>query len=168
MPVALATCGIVFGPTRFHEDTLARMPLVERLLAEVGAPRPGHQDDVDRVRPRVDAELAVAVEGDRAQVALAEAVHGDQLVRRQPELLHRVRELHVQELGRLVQALEVVGQPEHRRARVRLVAADPLEHARAVVEPVGADVDLGVGPVHELAVHPDLLGRLHGSKVTRR
>jgi hypothetical protein len=27
---------------------------------------------------------------------------------------------------------------------------------------VGSDVDLGVGPVDELAVHPDLLEFLHG------
>src|SRR4029453_15987537 len=42
-----------------------------------------------------------------------------------------------------------------------LVAADPLEHPRSVVQAVDADVDLGVGPVDELAVHPDLLGLLH-------
>jgi hypothetical protein len=30
------------------------------------------------------------------------------------------------------------------------------------VEPMGADVDLGVGPVDELPVHPDLLGLTHG------
>ena len=26
MPVAFATCGIVFGPTRCQDETLARMP----------------------------------------------------------------------------------------------------------------------------------------------
>jgi hypothetical protein len=36
------------------------------------------------------------------------------------------------------------------------------------VEAVRADVDLGIGPVDELPVHPDLLGRFHGSKITRR
>ena len=27
MPVAFATCGIVFGPMRFQEETMARMPV---------------------------------------------------------------------------------------------------------------------------------------------
>ena len=41
----------------------------------------------------------------------------------------------------------------------RVVAADALEDAGAVVEAVRADVDARVVPVDELAVHPDLLGR---------
>ena len=64
-------------------------------------------------------------------------------------------------LGRVVQALEVVGQPEDRGALVGLVAADALEDTGAVVEPVRADVDRRVGPVDELTVHPDLLGLAH-------
>ena len=44
---------------------------------------------------------------------------------------------------------------------VGLVAANPFEHAGAVVEPMGADVDRRVGPVDELAVHPDLVGLAH-------
>ena len=38
-----------------------------------------------------------------------------------------------------------------------LVGADALERAEAVVQRVGEDVDLGVVPVDELAVQPDLL-----------
>src|SRR5581483_3708209 len=34
-------------------------------------------------------------------------------------------------------------------------------HAGSVVEAVDADVDLRIGPVDEVAVHPDLLGLLH-------
>ena len=45
--------------------------------------------------------------------------------------------------------------------RVGLVGADPLEDARAVVQAVRADVDGRVGPVDELAVHPDLLRLAH-------
>ena len=48
-------------------------------------------------------------------------------------------------------------------ALVGLVAADALEDARAVVQPVRADVDRRIGPVDELAVHPDLLGLAHRS-----
>ena len=77
------------------------------------------------------------------------------------ELLDRVRDLHVEEARRVVQALQVVCEPEDRRALRRLVAADALEDAGAVVEAVHADVHLGVGPVDELAVHPDLVGLVH-------
>ena len=38
-----------------------------------------------------------------------------------------------------------------------LVAADALEDAEAVVQRVRQDVDLGLVPGDELAVHPDLL-----------
>ena len=63
---------------------------------------------------------------------------------------------------------EVVGQPEDGRALVGLVGADALEDAGAVVQPVRADVDPGVGPVHELAVHPDLLGLAHSATSSGR
>ena len=64
-----------------------------------------------------DAELAVAVERDRAQVALRQAVRADQLVARRAQLLDRVRQLHVEQPRRVVQALQVLGEPEDRRAR---------------------------------------------------
>src|SRR5207253_10568760 len=63
--------------------------------------------------------------------------------------------------SRVVQALHVVAETEHGRAFGRVVAADALEHAGAVMEAVNPDMNLGVGPVDELAVHPDLLGLLH-------
>ena len=60
----------------------------------------------------------------------------------------------------------MVGQAEDRRALRRVVAADALEYAGAVVEPVRGDVDLRVRPVDELAVHPDLLGLLHRAQLS--
>src|SRR5205085_6436664 len=42
--------------------------------------------------------------------------------------------------------------------------ADALEHAAPVVQRVGEDVDLGVVPVDELAVHPDLVDLLQGHR----
>ena len=58
-------------------------------------------------------------------------------------------------------------QPEDRGPLRRVVAADPLEDAGAVVEAVRADVDARVVPVDELAVHPDLLGGLHARLLRR-
>ena len=137
-------------------------PRAERLLAEVRAPRPRHQHGLDRIAARLHPELAEAVERDRADVALPKVAGAEQVVRRRPQLVDRVRQLHVDQPGRVVQALHVVGQPEDRGPLRRVVAADPLEHAGAVVQTVGTYVDASVVPVDELAVHPDLLGRLHG------
>src|SRR5207302_1903067 len=57
-------------------------------------------------------------------------------------------EWHVDEedLGRVEQPGDVVGQPEDGRALLGLVGANALEHATAVVQGVGEDVDLGVVP----------------------
>ena len=63
------------------------------------------------------------------------------------------------------QALDVLGQAEHGRALRGLVGADALEHAGAVVQRVGEDVDLRLVPVDELAVHPDLRRRLDRHRV---
>ena len=51
--------------------------VLERLLAEVGAPGPDGDDHVDRAGERVDAELAVAAERERPHVAGVEAVDPD-------------------------------------------------------------------------------------------
>ena len=158
---------------RVRPDTLPRrdhraaaVPLA--LLAEVRAPREGEDRHLDVVAARVHTELPVAVVRDRAQVRLVEPVDGERLVTGRPELVDRVRQSHVEQLGRRLQTLEVVAQAEDRRPALGRVAADALEDAGAVVEAVARDVDLGVRPVHELAVHPDLLGLLHCRNSSRR
>ena len=110
MPVALATCGITFGPDALPARDLGADPVLQAVLAEVGAPRPAHDHDVDGVPHRRHAELAVAEERDRAQVALGQAVRGDQLVAGLPQLLGRERQFHVQQPRRVVEALEVVAR----------------------------------------------------------
>ena len=136
-------------------------PVPLALLAEIRAPRPRHDRDVDGVPHRRDAELAVADEGDRPEVAGRQLVGADHVPRRGLQLLDRVREVDVEELRRPVQPLEVVGEAEDGRAALGLVGADPLEDARAVVQAVRADVDRRVAPVDQLAVHPDLLRLAH-------
>ena len=71
------------------------------------------------------------------------------------------RDRHVVELGRLEEAVEVVGVAEDRRADLGVVAADALEDAGAVVQAVREYVDLRVLPGDELAVHPDEVRLLH-------
>ena len=113
MPVALDACGTTFAGIRCQLEIFVRIPVCERLLAEVGAPGPGHDHRLDRVVARGDAELAEAVERDRADVALAEAVRAEQVVASRAQLVDRVRELHVDQPRRVVQPLHVVGQAEH-------------------------------------------------------
>ena len=55
----------------------------------------------------------------------------------------------------------MVGVAEDRRAALGLIAADPLEDAGAVVQPVAEHVGLGVLPAHELAVLPNQIDLIH-------
>ena len=137
------------------------IPVLERRLTEICTPGPAHDHRLDGVPLRGDSELAVAVEGDRPDVRRGQAVDAHEIVRRLAQLLDRVGDVHVQQAGGVVETLHVVREPEDGRALRGLVAPYALEHARAVVKPVDTDVHLGVGPVDELAVHPDLRGLLH-------
>ena len=75
------------APTRCQRRDLRADAVLQAVLAEVRAPRPAHDHGLDRVVARGDAELAVAVERDRAQVALGQAVRGDELVAGAAELV---------------------------------------------------------------------------------
>ena len=143
---------IVAGPGRdLHPD-----PLLHRVVAQVGAPGPAGNRHVHRARERVQPHLAVAVVRDRPDVARRQPGRCDGVLRGLDELLHRVGDLHADDLGAAEEPLDVVGEPEHRRTLRSLVRTDPLEHPGAVVERVRQHVDAGVLPVDEIAVHPDL------------
>ena len=60
----------------------------------------------------------------------------------------------------------MVGQAEDGRALGGVVGPDALEDAGAVVQRVGEDVDPGVVPVDEHAVHPNLVHLLNGHPAT--
>ena len=138
------------------------MPLSERPLAEIRAPRPAHDHGLDRVaRPSRRRARRSRRRRSGGCSTTGSPFARDELVRRLAQLRDRVRDIHVEQPGRVVQPLQMVGEPEDGGALRRVVAANALEHARAVVKPVDADVNLRVRPVHELAVHPDLLGLLH-------
>ena len=125
-------------------------------LAQVGAPGPGSDHQVDGVALGGDAQLAVADPGQRAQVARFQAVGAHDL---DLGLVHRFlgeRDLHAQDLGAVEQAPGVVFQAEDGRPLLGLVGPHALECAAAVVQRVGQHVDLGIAPVHQLAIHPDL------------
>lgn len=55
-------------------------------------------------------------------------------------------------------------EAEDCRSIVGFIGADAFKHAVAVVKCVGEDVNLGVVPVDELAVHPYFLCGFYGHK----
>ena len=131
---------------------------LEALVAEVAAPRPDDDRDANRVVARIEPHFAVADERERPDVALVEVVAPQALERGRLELGLLEGNLHQVDVGRLVEPAHVLAETEHRRpARVAAVAADALEDAETVVERVGEDVDVGVGPGFELTVEPDRL-----------
>jgi len=92
---------------------------------------------------------------ERADVARGQLVLVDRDLDGLDQLIDRVAEVHEEHLGGALEALHVLRQAEHRGAVGGRVAADALEYAGAVVERVGEYMDLGFGPGHEPAVHPD-------------
>src|SRR5665647_1566246 len=136
----------------------------DALLAEVGAPRPHGDDRIHGRVHREDAHLPVPAEDQRADVAGLQAVGADHLVRGAHEFLEAVRHRHVVELRRALETPQMLAEAEHGRPFDGLVAADAFEDARAVVERVREDVDLGLAPGHKRAVHPDLLHLSYGHR----
>src|SRR5262249_47954974 len=112
--------------------------------------------------------LPVAPEGNRPDVALSQAVAANQLLRRLTELVQRMLEGEVVELGGLREPIEVVLMAKDRRPALGVVAADPLEDPCAVVEPVREHVHIRLVPPDELAVLPDQLRLLHESRKYER
>jgi hypothetical protein len=93
----------------------------------------------------VDADLAVAAQGDGADVAgrdpLASTTSTTPVQSWSSE-----RAGHAIDLGGVEQALHVFGQAEDGCALRLRVAADSLKDGRAVVDDVAHDVDLGLFP----------------------
>ncbi len=103
---------------------------------------------------RIDADLAVAAEGDGADVAGDDIVGFDDIDDGSGELLHGVRQRHTVDFGRVDKAGHVLLQTEN----AGHITADALEDGGAVMDDVGHDVDVGLVPGDELSVVPDVLG----------
>jgi hypothetical protein len=135
-----------------HADALGNA-----VFTEVSTPRPGGDRHVDRVAFGRHAEFFRADPDDRAQVAGFQLVFADHFALRSGQRFVVERHVHLEDLGRVQEALGVFLEAENRRAAVRrLVGAYAFENAHAVMQRVGKHVDLGVAPVDELAIHPDL------------
>src|SRR5207248_4553292 len=85
-----------------------------------------------------------------------EVVRADRLEHGVGKARARVRHIHAVDLRGVEQPFDMRVEPEAGRSFRRLVTAGAFEDRAAVVDDVRRDVDLGVGPIHQRAVHPDL------------
>jgi len=135
---------------------------VEPVVAQIRAPRPGGDGDADVDAFRVQAHFVVAQENQRADVTLLQLVDLDHLNNSLRDLLRRKGDVDSQDFGGVEQPLDVLRQAENGGlAVVGAVTADALEHPVAVVQGVGEDVDVGLVPRDQCAVHPDLFRFFH-------
>lgn len=98
------------------------------------------------------ADLLAAAPCHRPDVAVADALSGDEFERRPVQLGDGEGDAEAQFTRRVVQPLRVLGQFED----VTVVDAFPFEDAAAVVETMGEHVQAGVAPGDEPAVQPDV------------
>ena len=105
---------------------------------------------------RRDAHHLAAAPGDRPHIGVGKLVQHEQLAADRVDLVHRIGDREIEQPRAVEQPLGVLGQLEDLAA----IGALALEHAARIVQTVGQHVDLGVGPVDEGAVEPDLSGHL--------
>src|SRR3989441_6255274 len=125
-------------------------------LVHLAVQRDAGLRDHDHARPalalsRIESEIPLAPGDDGPNVPLMDVVPSARLEDDVRHLLFRVRDLEVDGLGRVVQAVEVAVQFEDSA----VVRADSLEYAVAVEEAVVEDADLRLGLRVELAVDVD-------------
>ena len=89
-PIIFAFARLTLMWWRANELIFARMPLFERLLAEVRAPLPRDDRRADGVVRRVDAHGAFAQEDDRPEVALVHPVRRQRVARTRAMICSRV------------------------------------------------------------------------------
>ena len=110
----------------------------------------------------VETHRAGPVESDRPDVSRSQTIDANRLLGHLHELPDLVVERDAESLGGASETIHVIGEAEYRWTVRGLVCTDALERTRAVVEAVDQDVDRGIFPTDELAVHPDVFGGVHG------
>ena len=136
--------------------------LHERFLAEVLAPFPARDVNVDGVLEPVDPDFPVTAQRDGAEIARIHLVQPHQFLHRLGQLGRREADVvHAVNLGGIQHAPDVLVQTEDGRSGGRGVAPDTFEYRGAVVHHVREDVDRGFFPRDEAPVMPNLFGRRH-------
>src|SRR5204863_4701535 len=105
--------------------------LFDRLRAEVLAPDPCADHDVDRARAGKHAEGVIAAIDDRTEIAVFELVRLNEIDAGLADLVHRERQIHPVNLGAVEEAARVLRQAEDRGTAFRVVAADAFEETRS-------------------------------------
>ncbi len=82
--------------------------ILQGILAQVGAPRPHCDRDVDRIVGIVDAHLAVAEIDERSDVAFADVIDFDRINDGLFKLLMGKGHLHTGDMGRLQEAFQML------------------------------------------------------------
>jgi hypothetical protein len=138
--------------------------LFNRLLAEVFAPDPARDVDLDRVVQRVDAERAVAAKDHRTQVALLEPVDAHDIKAGFDQFINRIFELRAVDFAGIMQPLNVFTKTEDCRPLRGRITANAFEQRRAVMNHMRHDVDVRVIPINHSSVVPDFLRGFRGRR----
>jgi len=102
-----------------------------------------------------DAHGLGTVEDDRPDVAGFERVGAHHFLLRFKQGFLVIRHFHLEDVGRIEQAVGVLFEPENGGALVGLVGADSFKYAHPVVQGVRQHVRGCLAPRHQLAVVPD-------------
>ena len=120
-------------------------------IVEIVAPTPAGHGDADGGFGGEDAHLFGAAPGERADIGVFEAGFGEGVAFGGLDFGDAIGEVEAEDLGGFFQALGVV------LGAVDLARIGPFafEHGGGIVHAVGEDVDFGLAPGREFAVHPD-------------
>src|SRR5208283_5141454 len=140
--------------------------LGQGLVAEVFAPIPAGQEDLDGVAKGQHTHGAVAAQDDWADVARAQLVDPHQLDLRVDQLLERVGNLDAVNPGRIEQPARVFLQPENGRSGNRLVATYAFKNGAAIADDMRQYVDARLVPGDEGSVVPYFLCGRHVAIMT--
>src|SRR5208283_3346171 len=132
--------------------------------AQVLTPRVIADIDLDRQFERIDADVAIAAQNDRADVAGPDAIAFHQFEHGGDEFVAGEGDVGAINARGIDEALNVLDGTENGRSAGRGVAANAFEDRRAIVHNVRHYVDGRIIPVNELAVVPDFVRLLNGHK----
>ena len=122
-------------------------------VAVIAAPGPTGDGHADRVAFGGDTHVfAGATPGNRADIGVGQSIGGKRGHFGGLDIVHRKRQVHVQQRTRHPQAFGMFARLED----LAVIAALALEDSRGIVHGVAQDMDIGRAPVHQFTVHPDL------------
>jgi hypothetical protein len=107
----------------------------------------------------MDADIAIAPKYDGSKVAGLEVVNADKLHHRVTKLIDGETGIDAINLGGVHKTADMLAEAENCGPGDGFITADSFKHRATVTDNVGKNVDLGIVPVNEAAVVPDLLSR---------